>query len=76
MQIIRDGTKKEFDEIVERFEDAQKQRVSSKKKNSVPKHIKKEITGQRPKTDFGEEMACVCACSAEGHVEVMYCHRE
>ena len=58
-KIIRDGTKKEFDEIVERLEGCAKQRVSSKEFRKLQSISK--ITGQRPKDDFGEEMACVHA---------------
>lgn len=59
-KIIRDGTKKEFNEIVERIRRMQqKQRVSSKEFRKLQSISK--ITGQRPKDDFGEEMACVHA---------------
>ena len=58
-KIIRDGTKKEFDEIVERLEGCAK--TESQLKRIQEAQSISKITGQRPKDDFGEEMACVHA---------------
>ena len=51
--------RKEFDEIVERLEGCAKTESQLKRIQEAAKYIK--ITGQRPKDDFGEEMACVHA---------------
>lgn len=58
-KIIRDGTKKEFDEIVERLEGCAKTESQLKRIQEAAKYIKNNWTAV--KDDFGEEMACVHA---------------
>lgn len=64
-KIIRDGTKKEFDEIVERLEGCAKTESQLKRIQEAAKHIKNNWTAAKRRL---WRRNGVCACSAEGHV--------
>lgn len=64
-KIIRDGTKKEFDEIVERLEGCAKTESQLKRIQEAAKYIKNNWTAAKRRL---WRRNGVCACSAEGHV--------
>lgn len=64
-KIIRDGTKKEFDEIVERLEGCAKTESQLKRIQEAAKYIKNNWAAAKRRLWRREG---VCACSAEGHV--------
>lgn len=64
-KIIRDGTKKEFDEIVERLEGCAKTESQLKRIQEAAKYIKNNWTATKRRL---WRRNGVCACSAEGHV--------